>query len=187
MHSGDRDDLKAALVSALGMYDRDANDQAVDTWYSALKAFDLARIRTAIRDHMDHPEDGKRAPRPVDIWRRLSHGGGKGSRCSATSLVHGRCEYPGVFSDSTDGSGQWWCPWHRDHRTGPQSEQAIEQSLTIEFADAARSRIERANAEAAQSPAVRRIREAMALRMRAPAKVVDPSTRQPGDDEEAAA
>lgn len=178
----DRDALRQTLTSALGMYDRDASDEAVDTWLSALKAFDLARVRSAIRDHMDHPEDGKRAPRPVDIWRRLSHGGGKGSQCGVVAPDIGRCEYPGIFSDGTDGSGQWYCPWHREARTGPAAIAIIEQSRVTPYADAMAARVAKMNAGAAESPAVRRVREAMAARAR-----TGPARREPGDDEEQAA
>ena len=125
MYSTDRDDLRTTLESALGMYDREVTEEAIDTWMASLKAFDLERVRAAIRAHMEAPDEGKRPPRPVDVWRRLTSGGGKGSQCSAVNVAHGRCQYPGVFSDATDGMGQWYCPWHREHRAGPEADRYI--------------------------------------------------------------
>ena len=148
----DREAFSTTLVSALGMYDREASDEAIDTWMSTLKAFDLSRVRSALRDHMEHPDEGKRCPRPVDIWRRLSNGGGKGAQCSATSPEAGRCEYPGVFSEGTDGSGQWYCPWHREARIGAAALAIIEQSKSVPYAEAMATRVEKANAEARESP-----------------------------------
>lgn len=178
----DRDALAKTITSALGMYDREANDATIDTWMATLKAFDLERVRSALRDHMEHAEDGKRAPRPVDIWRRLSHGGGKGSQCGAVAPDVGRCDYPGIFSEGTDGSGQWYCPWHREARTGPAAIEIIEQSRFTPYADAFAARVAKLNAGAIDSPAVLRVRAAMASRVRHA-----PAARQPGEDEELAA
>lgn len=180
MHASDRQDLRTALESSLGMYARDLTEDDLDTWMASLKAFDLERVRSALREHMEHADDGKRAPRPVDVWRRLTTGGGKGSQCAAASVGAGRCQYPGVFSDGTDGTGQWWCPWHRQHRAGPEADRYIEASKSIDFAEASRRRVERMNAEARESPAVLRLRAQMAGR------VARRSEREPGDDEAAA-
>lgn len=183
MQSIDREAFAQTLTSALAMYDREVTDQAIDTWMSTLKAHELGRVRQAIRDHMDHHEDGKRAPRPVDIWRRLNAGGGRGVQCAASSSA-GRCRYPGVFSDATDGTGQWWCPWHRENREGVKADEAIEASANTPFDEAQRHRIARLNAEACASPSVRRLREQMSRRQHEV-----PAIREPGQDdaEEAAA
>lgn len=182
MHPTDREDLRASLVSALGMYDREITDDGLDTWMAALKAFDLQAVRTAIRAHMEAPDEGKRPPRPVDIWRRLSSGGGKGAQCAAVSVVHGRCEYPGLFSDATDGTGQWWCPWHRQHRTGPEADRYIEASRNVTYEVACSKRVERMGMEAANNDHVRRLRAQIESKKRRG----DPA-REPGDDEEIAA
>lgn len=178
MHATDRDDLKNALTSALGMYDRELTDEAVDTWMATLRAFDLHSVRSALREHMEHPDEGKRPPRPVDVWRRLSSGGGKSAQCSAVSIANGRCQYPGVFSDATDGSGPWFCPWHREHRTGPDADRYIEASKSIDYAAAAAKRVERMNAEACESPYVLAIRSQIATRLNA-----RQPKREPGQDE----
>lgn len=178
----DRDAFATTLTSALGMYDREANDATVDTWMATLKAFDLARVRSALKDHMEHAEDGKRAPRPVDIWRRLTHGGGKGTQCAAVAPDVGRCQFPGVFSDSTDGSGQWYCPWHRSMRSGPDAVVAIERSSSLDFADVNARRIELANIAAVESPAVKRLRAAVTSRKPGNAFPAMP-LRQPGEDD----
>lgn len=178
MHPTDREDLRTALASALGMYDREITDDGLDTWMASLKAFDLETVRVAIRAHMEADDEGKRAPRPVDIWRRLTSGGGKGTQCSAVSVANGRCDYPGVFSDATDGRGQWWCPWHRQHRTGPEADRYIEASKSIDFGTAASKRIERMNAEARESPTVARVRAQMAE------KAIRRAPREPGQDDE---
>lgn len=178
----DRDELRKALTSALGMYDRDITDDALDTWMSALRYYPIERVRNAIKAHMESADDGKRAPRPVDIWRRLSSGSGKSTTCAAATLAAGRCQYPGVFSDATDGSGQWWCPWHREMRIGPQADRYIEASKSVPYEEAARQRVARMSVEANDNPYVKALRERMAAHGR---KRIDrASDREPGQDDE---
>jgi len=181
----DREELRQALASALGMYDRAVTDDALDTWMNALRYYPIDRVRAAIKAHMEHADDGKRAPRPVDIWRRLSNGGGKGSQCSAVTVGSGRCQYPGVLSDATDGSGQWWCPWHREHRNGPEADRYIEASKSVPFEEAMKQRVHRMGKEAANNPHVRRLRERMAEY--AKRRAIPEPHREPGQDEDIAA
>lgn len=180
MQPTDRETLRATLVSALGMYDRAPDEASIETWSATLKAFSMDRIRAALKAHLEHPEDGKRPPRPVDIWRRLSAGAGRSSQCAACGL-EGQCEWPGVFSDS---SGQWWCYAHRTHRSGPECDAAIRKSRTMSYPEILAERLAQAriDADAATSPTVRRLRAQISERRRILPTAPAPE-REPGADE----
>lgn len=161
---GKRRQFAEIVTEALSRYDREVSPEALEVWMRTLADYGNDRVQAALDEHAESAEDGKRAPRPVDIWRRLNSSGGKGRQCAASSSA-GMCQYPGVFSDATDGSGQWWCPWHRLHRTGPEADRYIEASRSVPWEVASAKRIERMGHEARGNPHVTALRERIAARM----------------------
>ena len=43
----------------------------LEAWWDVCRSLSLASIESAMKAHAVDPEDGKRAPRPIDIKRRL--------------------------------------------------------------------------------------------------------------------
>lgn len=150
------------VIHALGAYTREPNQRELEGWWLHLKAYALRDVERALRAHEADEDDGKRAPRPVDVKRRLSTSGTT-AQCAARD-GGGRCEYPGIFADATDGRGAWFCPWHREERAGSNASQIIAKSTEVAFETAYAKRIERIYGESARSPAVVNTAHAIALR-----------------------
>lgn len=135
----DQDELLDAVTSTLALYSKKltAEDQA--TWWSACRAFSLEDVRRVLRDLAADPAEGKFAPKPIDVKRRIEAEQGAanaGPATCAASGAAGRCAYPGIFSDSVTGSERWYCPWHREVKFGPDAERWIEVSHKVPFAEA---------------------------------------------------
>ena len=154
----------AEVVSeALAQYAKRPTAADIEDWWVTCKRFSLADVERGLREHSDHEEDGKRAPRPIDVKRRLQYGTRETSGCSATG-VSGRCAYPGIFSESTGGGEQWWCPWHRSDRGGPEAERWIQVSLEVPYEKAMAKRSARMVEEAQRTRVVVNTSHAIALR-----------------------
>lgn len=152
------------LVSdALGAYAKEPTAKQLESWWRVCKPLSLSEVERAIAAHIDDAEAGRNAPRPADVIRRARAGVRDGGGCAAAD-VNTRCTYPGVFSDATDGRGSWFCPWHRAHRSGPEASRFIEASLNVDFAEAARRRIDRMQREATRASAVVNTSHAIAVR-----------------------
>lgn len=153
----------AFIASALAEYSKAPAPRELEDWWTSLRKFSLRDVERAIEAHQADEKDGKHSPRPIDVKRRLATVNEGGSRCAATSAV-GSCQYPGIFSDATSGEGSWYCPWHRVERSGPEADAWIERSHKIPYEVARAKRIDRMNAEAQGTAAVRHTAHAIALR-----------------------
>jgi hypothetical protein len=150
------------VLHALGGYGREATQRELEAWWGHLKHYGLRDVERALRAHEADADEGKRAPRPVDVKRRLSTN--SASRQCAARNAAGQCAYVGLFSDGTTGDRLWFCPWHRQERAGPDASRIIEKSTEIAFADAYARRVDRIHADAARAPAVVDTAHAIALR-----------------------
>lgn len=151
------------INQALGAYGKFPERRELEAWWGECRSLTLEGLQVALKAHRDDPDRGERAPRPVDLTRRLKTGNRDEQRCAATDMT-GRCEYPGIFSDGTMGEGPHYCPWHRTDRSGPDASAWIERSRNIPFEVARAKRIDRMNTEAQGTAAVRHTAHAIALR-----------------------
>lgn len=181
----ERGEFARIIAGHLGAYAKIPTAEEITLWFEQLKNFSVDDIGRALDAHQHADEDGKRAPRPIDVIRRLRAGASGGDSCSVT-WANGRCQFPGVFSESTNGGGPWFCSWHITDRSGPNSEAYIRASQDTPHSEALAKRVNRMNAEAADSPAVRAIRAKMAARVRPAGNLGEFLPRHPGEDEEAA-
>ena len=163
MMAVEREKLAAVVSAALGAYSKAITPAEMEGWWGRCRDFSLADIERALKDHEDDPDDGKRAPRPVDVTRRLRAGTRTGSGCAARGVA-GACQYPGIFSDDTHGSSTWWCPWHVRERSGPEAERWLQVSHDVPYETAAAKRAERMRGEATRTPGVVETAHAIALR-----------------------
>lgn len=151
------------VADALAEYTKRPDQAELEAWWTTCKGLALADVERALKAHADHHDDGKRAPRPVDIRRRVAAGSAEGSRCAARDAT-GQCEYPGIFSDGTGGEGPWYCPWHRMERAGPEASRWIETSRNVPWEVASERRAKRMNIEATKAPGVVETAQAIARR-----------------------
>lgn len=152
------------VTEGLALYAREPSEKELLAWWSACKQFAMADVRRALASHSDDADEGKRAPRPIDIVRKIESGSSSGgSQCAASDFT-GRCQYPGIFSDGTSGEGPWFCPWHREERNGPDASRWIETSRKVPWEVARQKRIDRMNAEGTRTPGVVNTAHAIALR-----------------------
>lgn len=148
----------------LGAYTKTPTQPELESWWRECKGLSLDAFETAFKSHREDPDRGERAPRPVDITRRMKAGARNAQRCAAVDAVHGQCEYPGIFSEATNGEGQWFCPWHRVDRAGPEAARWIERSREIPYAVAKRKREERMICESIRAKPVVNLAHTIALR-----------------------
>lgn len=138
MMTVERERFSAMVKAALADYMKVLTAADIDAWWGACKGFMLVDVERALREH-SRGEDGSRAPRPIDVKRYLGLTSTEsGSRCSTSG-----CQYPGVFSEGTNGGGPWWCPWHREERTGPISESFANASHEVPYEAAVAKRKDR--------------------------------------------
>jgi len=71
MTEHDFEKFRQGLAGVYGFYDKEINDFALDTWWNALKRFDLPAIIQAFNRHVVNTESGKWLPKPSDIIRML--------------------------------------------------------------------------------------------------------------------
>lgn len=189
----DRAAFAKLIARHLGAYAKSPTPDEIAMWFDQLERHALEDIGRALEAHCQHHDDGKRAPRPIDVIRALRSGSTGMETCSVADAINGRCQYPGVFSEGTSGGGPWYCSWHAHNRSGPDAAKFIAASHEIPPHVAMERRVERMNAQANDSHAVRRLREAMAARGRRSAGNIGDLAhkaagveREPGDDQEAA-
>lgn len=60
----------------------------LEAWWATCRVFTLADVDGVLKAHQMDPEDGRRAPRPIDVKRRLSVKRPAEGRCD---LSHGDC------------------------------------------------------------------------------------------------
>lgn len=153
----------ALVTDALGQYAKTPTAKEFEYWWAACRTFAFPDIERALKDHQNDSDDGKRAPRPVDVTRRLRAGTRSGSGCAAHGAA-GNCQYPGIFSSDTHGSTTWWCPWHFTDSSGPEAERWIQVSHEVPYEVAAAKRKDRMLAEAIRAPGVVETAHAIARR-----------------------
>lgn len=149
---------------ALGLYGKPLAPAEIDSWWRACRSMSLLDVRRTLDAHAADPEDGKRAPRPVDVFRRLAFGSQRSGAGCAAHGASGSCAYPGIWSESTNGGEHWYCPWHRTEHHGPEAERWIEISHRVPYADAMAKRIERMREEGTRAPGVVGLAHSIALK-----------------------
>ena len=153
MLPSERDDFVSFVTKALGAYSKRPTAADLEDWWEECRSLSLEALRAAFKAHRDDPDRGERAPRPVDITRRMKAGVRDAARCAARDMT-GQCEYPGIFSQGTAGEGAWRCPWHRDDMAGPEASRWIEVSRKVPYAEALAKREERMRLDAIRAPGV---------------------------------
>jgi hypothetical protein len=63
--------LFEVVVAALAEYTKTPSTQELEQWWMTCRVFSLDAVERALKAHAVDPDDGKRAPRPVDVKRRL--------------------------------------------------------------------------------------------------------------------
>lgn len=71
MTTDDFEDFRDGISGVMSFYGKGVSDFALDVWWAALKAFDLAAIREAFNRHLMSPDAGQFPPKPADIVRML--------------------------------------------------------------------------------------------------------------------
>lgn len=184
----DRGAFAKLIARSLGAYAKSPTPDEIGMWFDQLERFTLDGIERALETHTQHADDGKRAPRPIDVIRALRSGSTGSEDCAYTDAASGRCQYPGVFSDGTNGGGPWYCSWHAHNRGGPDAARIAAVSHEVPIQTAMAKRVERMNAQANDSPAVQALRARLKERRGNIGALAASAAgiRQPGEDEEAA-
>jgi hypothetical protein len=60
--------------NTLAEYVKPATPTELESWWMTCKVFTLRDVQRALAAHVVDPDDGKRAPRPIDVKRRLMTG-----------------------------------------------------------------------------------------------------------------
>ncbi len=143
-----------SVQAILGAYGKAPDQRDLESWWRECKPLSFDAFEVAVKAHRDDPDRGERAPRPVDITRRMKVGVQDAKRCACYDVT-GRCEYPGIFGDGTTGESSYYCPWHRLDRQSPEASAWIQRSREIPWEVASAKRIERIRAtEIATAPVV---------------------------------
>lgn len=142
-----------AVQRTLNAYGKFPEQRELEAWWYECSRLSLDALEVALKSHRADPDRGERAPRPVDITRRMKTGARTASQCAAVD-PSGRCEYPGIFSDGTMGEGPWYCPWHRQDRVGPEASHWIDVSRNVPWERAREKHVARFAQEALRAPAV---------------------------------
>jgi hypothetical protein len=150
----ERSRFAGMVTGVLRAYGKAPTDADMEAWWTECHELSIEALQSALKSHKEDPDRGEKVPRPVDITRRMKAGNRSAEGCAATDHT-GRCSYPGIFSDGTAGEGQWWCPWHRQDRTGPEASRWIETSRNVLWEVARERRAIRMLAESQRTPSVR--------------------------------
>jgi hypothetical protein len=72
--------LWEVVTLAIGEYAKRPTADELEQWWATCRVFSLDAVERALKAHAMDSDDGKRAPRPVDVKRRLAvpqrdHGG----------------------------------------------------------------------------------------------------------------
>lgn len=141
------------VTEALRAYGKKPEKVDLEDWWHECRGLSIEALEAALKAHKDDPERGERAPRPVDITRRMKAGNRESQGCAAVDSS-ARCAYPGIFSDGTQGEGSWWCPLHRIERVGPEASKRIEYSHNVSWEDFRAKQGKKRAAEVIKAPAV---------------------------------
>lgn len=149
----EREKFIEVVTRALAAYGKHPTGEEFEAWWYECRGLSLEAVQAAFTAHRDDPERGERAPRPVDITRRMKAGQRDAGRCAARD-ANAQCAYPGLFSDGTGGDGPWWCPLHRVERAGPEASKRIAYSLETPWEDFRARQMAKRAGDGARSPAV---------------------------------
>ncbi len=138
-------------------YLREPSPFELESWWSGCKAYALPDIERALLRHQADEREGKHAPKPNDVKRRLAAPTSGTGNCAASDPT-GRCEYPGIFSSGTGGDGPWYCPWHARDQQGDEASKWIARSRRIPFDEARAKQAQRFASGVGTTPAAMRIR-----------------------------
>ena len=147
----------------LSAYGKFPEQRELEGWWIECKGLSLDALESALKSHKGDQERGERAPRPIDITRRMKAGARDAQRCAAADQT-GQCEYPGIFSDGTSGEGPWHCPWHRTERAGPEASRWIDISRNVPYETARAKRMDRMTEDGKRTSIVVGVAHAIALR-----------------------
>lgn len=151
------------VAEQLGAYGKHPQQSDLEAWWRECRGMSIDALEAAFKVHRDDQERGERAPRPVDVTRRMRNGARDAQRCACVDTT-GPCEYPGIFSDGTMGDGPWYCPWHRLDRVGPEAARWIEVSCKVPYEEALAKRRARMLGEAQRADGVVRTSHTIAKR-----------------------
>lgn len=149
----EREGFMEVVTRALAAYGKHPNGEEFEAWWYECRGLSLEAVRAAFSAHKDDPDRGERAPRPVDLTRRMKTGQRDASRCAARD-ANAQCAYPGLFSDGTGGDGPWWCPLHRIERVGAEASKRIDYSQQVSWETFRAKQLAKRLVEATASPAV---------------------------------
>lgn len=156
-------DFFRIVTATLNAYGRFPEPRELEAWWQECRGLSLDALEAALKAHRADQDRGERAPRPVDITRRMKTGQRNAQNCAAVDPT-GQCQYPGIFSDGTTGDGPWYCPWHRTDRVGDEASRWIEVSRRVPFEEARAKQTQRHADTGATSPAAKAVRAAMSGR-----------------------
>lgn len=71
MMPDEQDRFFGIITRALGEYVREPSEGEFESWWAVCRHYPLDDVKAALKAHELDPDDGKRAPRPIDIKRRL--------------------------------------------------------------------------------------------------------------------
>ena len=72
MQATEKHQFAALLSNVYGFYEKTASPFVIDTWWSALQAYDFDAVSRAFGQHAVNPDDGQFLPRPANIVKMLS-------------------------------------------------------------------------------------------------------------------
>lgn len=83
-----------ALVSAaLAEYVKPTTPAELEAWWGTCKVFTMADVERALKAHAMCADEGKRAPRPIDVKRRLVSGAVEHERAERPVDEHRMAQY----------------------------------------------------------------------------------------------
>lgn len=67
MKQDDFEKFREGVQGVYSFYGKDVSDFALDVWWSALRAYDLAAVIESFNRHLMNPDSGQWLPKPADI------------------------------------------------------------------------------------------------------------------------
>lgn len=72
MQHQDFEGFRQLLADVHAFYRQDMSEFALDVWWQAMRAFDLAAVRQAMGRHTMNPDTGQFMPKPADVVKMLA-------------------------------------------------------------------------------------------------------------------
>jgi hypothetical protein len=67
MNQNDFEKFREGIQGVYSFYGKDVSDFALDVWWNALRAYDLAAVIDSFNRHLMNPDSGQWLPKPADI------------------------------------------------------------------------------------------------------------------------